>query len=115
MGSRKREHREEMRDITRATPPGAGTPIRTVRASAGFGPRGRDIPEVVTRQWVVEHSADGDLGLVQLTPEQQDGVFTHARYRAECTHFIKVEVEDIDFGHCNENEEVNWKLDGFEG
>lgn len=92
---------------------------RNTRAIRMYGPspefHGGDyygLPSEVSRQWVVEHSEEDELGAVPIPAERKDGVFTHAIYWADCEH-IGTELDRR--CRCAYDYRVPWSLAQFEG
>ena len=70
-------------------------------------PQGSDerygVPALATREWIVEHSTPGLLGLVPIPAARRGGLFTHVEYYTDCDH------EDV--CPCEQDESVTWYLD----
>ena len=76
--------------------------------SAEFGPNDNcGLPERATRKWISENSEPDELGTVQIPPDLQDSLTTHATYWPNCDH-----IEDCD---CHKDESVMWALQEYSG
>ena len=73
-----------------------------------------EMPERVTRHWIVEHSdKEEGLGSVKIPDNISEGImggiFTHAMYSPQCEH------DEEDYGHCDEDVAVEWELVEYSG
>ena len=105
---RRRQAREqrkaESRDIEVA---------RMFGMSPGFnGGDNYGLPEKVSRQWIVEHSEEGQLGTVPIPAAHRDGLITHAIYWADCDHIGTALDGQCS---CETDDSVPWTLSEFEG